>query len=101
LYDEDPLIHGELGHAADHLPLPSKKRPLKSSAGHLYRIHCVHPSNERGEDNIITDLSQLIPSLQRLTGRTWSPPCGCIHLWSGWAWNEPVELERRTSSTRI
>lgn len=38
LYDEDPLMYGELGQEVN-------KRAFKSSAGHLYRIHCV---NERG-----------------------------------------------------
>lgn len=42
LYDEDPLLHAELGQEVN-------KRATKSSAGHLYRMHCV---NERGEETI-------------------------------------------------
>ena len=53
--DEDPIMYGELaGGHENGLPL-SNKRPLKSSAGHLYRIHCVHDRGENQNQKPVLD----------------------------------------------
>lgn len=46
LYDEDPLFYGEIGQDPRQMNQPLTKRPLKSSAGNLYRVLCVN--TERG-----------------------------------------------------
>ena len=46
LYDEDPLFYGEIGQDPRQMN-QLNKRPLKSSAGNLYRVLCVN--TERGD----------------------------------------------------
>lgn len=46
LYDEDPLFYGEISQDPRYVQQQTK-RPLKPSAGNLYRVLCVNA--ERGE----------------------------------------------------
>lgn len=52
LYDEDPMFYGEVsqggqGSNRGHTSMADVKRPLKSSPGNLYRVHCVN--KDRGK----------------------------------------------------
>lgn len=57
LYDEDPLFYGEVqqpsapsAHGSSRGPsMADVKRPLKSSPGNLYRVHCVN-KDQRGKN---------------------------------------------------
>ena len=63
LYDEDPLFYGEIGQDPRSMNQQAPRRPLKSSAGNLYRVLCVSP--DRGENQSL-DLRPIL-TLIKLT----------------------------------
>ncbi|KAI1289876.1 hypothetical protein HDE_08746 [Halotydeus destructor] len=75
LYDEDPLFYGEIGQDPRTANQANLRRPLKSSAGNLYRILCVNTERVPLEsDRSLQSAGPFAPTLHYNHGYNSPPP---------------------------